>query len=192
MRAADAEQVPIETISAWHEWLRDNHHRPDGVWVVLWRSHTGRPHPTYDELIREALCWGWIDGQSKSLDADRSLLWFTRRKATSVWAASNKARVAELEAQGRLQPAGIAQIEQAKADGRWTLLESAEALIEPTELAAALDAAPSARRYWDGLTPGVRKQALSWIAIAKRPETRTARIAQISARAGRGERPLDR
>jgi uncharacterized protein YdeI (YjbR/CyaY-like superfamily) len=190
MRASDAERLLIEDAVAWHEWLAEHHQRSTGVWVVLWRPASGRPRPSYDELIREALCWGWIDGQSKPLDSERSMLWFTGRKPTSVWSATNKARVAELEAQGRLQPAGIAQIERAKADGRWTVLESAEALIEPAELAAALDADPSARRYWDGLTPGVRKQALSWIAIAKRPETRAARIAQIATRAGQGERPV--
>jgi uncharacterized protein YdeI (YjbR/CyaY-like superfamily) len=190
MRAADAEQLLIESVSAWHEWLADHHQRSTGVWVVLWRPTTGRPRPSYDELIREALCWGWIDGQSKPLDDQRSMLWFTARKPTSVWSATNKARVAELAAAERLQPAGLAQIEQAKADGRWTLLESAEALIEPDELADALNADPLARRYWDGLTPGVRKQALSWIAIAKRPQTRASRIAEIAARAGRGERPI--
>lgn len=190
MSAQNGEKLPVPDLATWHEWLRTHHQHEAGVWVVLWRPATGRPRPTYDELIREALCWGWIDGQAKTLDDQRSMLWFTQRKPNSVWSASNKARVADLEAEGRLQPAGIAQIERAKADGRWTQLDGAEALIEPTELSAALDADPVARATWDGLSRSVRKQALSWIATAKRAETRDRRIAEIAARAARGMRPV--
>jgi uncharacterized protein YdeI (YjbR/CyaY-like superfamily) len=190
MPAADAEKLPVPDLATWHEWLGSHHQREAGVWVVLWRPVTGRPRPTYDELIREALCWGWIDGQSKSLDDQRSMLWFTRRKPTSVWSASNKARVADLEADGRLQPSGIAQIERAKADGRWTLLDDAEALIEPVELAEALDADPQSRARWEALSRSVRRQALGWIAIAKRADTRRRRIADVAARVARGEPPL--
>jgi uncharacterized protein YdeI (YjbR/CyaY-like superfamily) len=190
MPAADAEQLPVTDLATWHEWLASHHQREGGVWVVLWRPATGRARPTYDELIREALCWGWIDGQSKPLNDQRSMLWFTRRKPTSVWSASNKARVADLEAEGRLQPAGIAQIERAKADGRWTLLDDAEALIEPVELAAALDTDPHTRARWEALSRSVRKQALSLIAMAKRPETRARRIAHTAARVARGESPV--
>ncbi|PKQ31018.1 MAG: hypothetical protein CVT62_11200 [Actinobacteria bacterium HGW-Actinobacteria-2] len=190
MPAADAEKLPVPDLATWHEWLSRHHQREAGVWVVLWRPATGRPHPSYDELVREALCWGWIDGQAKPLDEQRSMLWFARRRPASLWAASNKARVAELEAEGRLQPSGIEQIERAKADGRWTLLDDAEALIEPAELSVALDADPQTRARWEALSRSVRKQALSWIAIAKRPETRERRIADIAARVARGESPV--
>jgi len=116
-------------------------------------------------------------------------LWFTHRKPSSPWAASNKARVADLEAEGRLQPEGRAEIERAKADGRWTILDSVDALEEPVELAAALDAVPAARSTWDAFPPGVRKSALSRIALAKRAETKASRVADIVQRAARGERP---
>ncbi len=114
------------SLADWHEWLAANHRQDSGVWVVIPRR--GATHLTYDELIREALCWGWIDGQSRPLDESTSLLWMTHRKASSPWSASNKQRVADLEAEGRLQPEGIAEIERAKADGRWTMFDSVEAL----------------------------------------------------------------
>jgi uncharacterized protein YdeI (YjbR/CyaY-like superfamily) len=143
----------------------------------------------YEDLVREALCWGWVDGTLRPLDAEFSLLWFTRRRPNSPWAASNKARVADLEREGRLQPAGIAEIERAKASGMWTVYDSVEALQEPAELTAALDAVPAARGTWDSWPPSARKMALSQIALARRDDTRQRRIAALVARAVRGERP---
>nr|WP_300145516.1 YdeI/OmpD-associated family protein [Propionicimonas sp.] len=190
MAMADAERFQPESIADWHDWLAVNHGQGAGVWVVTWRPSSGRPPLSYEELIREALCWGWVDGQASPLDEQRSMLWFTRRKANSPWAASNKARVAELEREGRLQPAGIAEIERAKSNGMWTIYDSVEALEEPPELTAALDASPAARQAWDGFPRGVRKQALASIVLAKRPETKAARITAIVTKATRGERPV--
>jgi uncharacterized protein YdeI (YjbR/CyaY-like superfamily) len=187
MAMNDAPLFEPASLADWHDWLAANHRQGDGVWVVIQRR--GPSHLTYDELIREALCWGWVDGQSRPLDEDRSQLWFTHRKASSPWSGSNKARVADLEAEGRLQPEGMAEIERAKADGRWTLLDSVEALIEPAELSAALDAVPAARAAWAAFPPGVRKAALGRIALARREDTKAARIADIVTRAVRGERP---
>lgn len=187
---ANGEQLELATTAQWHDWLAEHHDGGAGVWVVIRRRPApGQPHVTYDELVREALCWGWVDGQARPLDAERSLQWFTRRRPNSPWAASNKARVADLEREGRLQPAGIAEIERAKANGMWSVYDSVDALAEPDELAAALDAEPAARTAWDGFPPSVRKQGLAAIALAKRPETKAARIAAIVARAARGERP---
>ena len=187
MSMNDAERFEPASIDDWHDWLAAHHRQGEGVWVVVPRR--GATRLTYDALVREALCWGWIDGQARPLDESRSLQWFTHRKPSSPWAASNKARVADLEAEGRLQPEGLAEIERAKADGRWTLHDSVDALIEPPELTAALDAVPAARAAWDGFPPSARKMALGRIAVAKRPQTRQSRIADIVARATRGERP---
>ncbi len=175
------------SVAEWHDWLAAHHDSGDGVWVAVpRRSGDGFG---YEELVCEALCWGWIDGQARPLDGARYLQWFTRRKPNSPWAASNKARVADLERQGRLQPPGIAEIERAKANGMWTVFDSVEALLEPAELAAALDAEPTARATWVGYPNSVKKQALAAIALARRAETRTARIASLVAKAARGERP---
>ena len=190
MGRAEAERFHPATLTDWRDWLAENHTRREGVWVVGWRSRSGRTPLPYDELVREALCWGWIDGQVKVLDEQRSMQWMAPRRSNSPWAASNKARVSELEQEGRLQPAGIAAIERAKSSGMWTLFDSVDALEEPPELAAALDDDPDARSVWDAFPPSVRKQALGWVAMARRPETKTARIATIVARATRGQRPV--
>ncbi|MCA0296829.1 MAG: YdeI/OmpD-associated family protein [Actinobacteria bacterium] len=190
MAMADAERYHPDSIGDWHDWLVANHTRHDGVWVVQWRPSSGREPVPYEEMVREALCWGWIDGQVKVLDDLRALQWWAPRRANSGWSASNKARVADLEREGRLQPSGIAEIERAKANGMWTIYDSVEALAEPAELTAALDADPAARAAWDGFPKSVRKMALTSIVLAKRPETRASRIAAIAAKAARGERPV--
>ena len=190
MAMADAERYQPSTLTDWHDWLAANHQRPDGVWVIQWRTASGRAPLPYDEMVREALCWGWIDGTVKTLDEQRAMQWWAPRKPGSGWAATNKARVADLEREGRLQPAGLAAIDLAKANGRWTFFDSVEALEEPAELRVALDAQPSARAAWDGFPKSVRKQALAAIAMAKRPETRTARITTIVAKAADGIRPV--
>lgn len=189
MGMAEAERFQPESLTAWHDWLAANHDRGEGVWLVEWRPSSGRPQLGYEELVREALCWGWIDGQAKPLDESRSMMWFTKRKPNSPWAASNKARVADLEREGRMQPSGLAEIERAKANGMWTVYDSVEALEEPPELSAALDAEPAARATWDAYPASVRKQALASIALARRTETKAARIAGLVTRAARGERP---
>lgn len=189
MGMADAERFQPDSLAAWHDWLDVNHRRPEGVWVVLWRPGAGGVQLSYDELIREALCWGWIDGQARPLDERRSMLWMTHRRPGSPWSATNKARVADLEREGRLRPAGIAEIERAKANGMWTVYDSVEALQEPAALTAALDADPRARATWDSYPPSLKKQALASIALAKREETKASRIAKLAAIAARGERP---
>ncbi|MGC3993684.1 MAG: YdeI/OmpD-associated family protein [Propionicimonas sp.] len=190
MGMADAERFEPSSLADWHDWLAGQHERDGGVWVVISKPNSGRVHLTYDALIREALCWGWIDGQSRPFDETRSMLWMTHRRPGSPWSASNKARVADLEREGRLQPAGLAEIEKAKANGLWTVFDSVEALEEPEELAVALDADPVARATWDAYPAGVRKMVLSQIALAKRPETRARRIETYVARAAQGERPV--
>lgn len=190
MGKAESEQFQPATVADWGEWLAENHTRREGVWVVGWRRGSGRTPLPYDEMVREALCWGWIDGQVKVLDEHRAMQWMAPRRPNSPWAASNKARIADLEQQGRLQPAGIAAIERAKANGMWTVLDSVEALEEPAELAAALDADPAARTAWDAFPPSTRKQALGHIALARRPETKAARIATIVRKVRAGERPV--
>ena len=189
MAMADAERFQPSTIIDWHDWLASHHDQGAGVWVVIWRPSSAQPQLSYDELVREALCWGWVDGQARPLDEQRSMLWFTKRKPNSPWAATNKARVADLEREGRLQPAGLAEIDRAKANGMWTVLDSVEALEEPAELRAALDVIPAARTNWDGFPRSVRKQALASIALAQRPETKAKRIATIVAASADGIRP---
>jgi uncharacterized protein YdeI (YjbR/CyaY-like superfamily)/molybdopterin converting factor small subunit len=182
----EAERVYAETPDAWHDWLAANHARAHGAWLVSWKPSTGRSRVTYEAAVIEALAWGWIDSKAVSLDDEQGMQWFSPRRKGSDWSRSNKERVARLEAEGRLMPAGRAAIELAKADGSWTRLDDVEDLIVPPDLAAVLASRPGAIERWATLSRTVRRQALAEIARAKRPETRARRVADAAALAAGG------
>jgi uncharacterized protein YdeI (YjbR/CyaY-like superfamily) len=184
----EAELVQPATRAEWRRWLERNHARRTGVWFVSWRTHTGKRRVEYDDAVEEALCFGWIDSQARTIDEERSAVWMSPRKPGSGWSRSNKERIARLERAGLLAPPGIAAVEVAKANGSWTLLDSVEALEEPGDLARALDAEPAARRHFDAFPPSARKQILYWIASAKRDETRRRRIEEAVRLAGQNVR----
>lgn len=187
-----AEEVLAETTTDWASWLARNHAREAGVWLVTWRPGAGRPVLGYEEAVIEALRYGWIDSRAAPSQRERSSLWFAPRRPRSPWAATNKARIARLEAEGRLEPAGRRAIEQAKADGSWTVLDGPEALLVPDDLAAAFERHPGSRVVWDGFPKSTRKAHLSAIAIAKRPATRAQRIEDVVAAAAEGRRAFER
>jgi uncharacterized protein YdeI (YjbR/CyaY-like superfamily) len=184
----DAPIVELDERAAWRRWLEVNHAKATGVWLVTWRSTSGRRPLEYDAAVEEALCFGWVDGQAAVVDALRSRQYFAPRKRGSHWARSNKERVARLTASGQMTAAGLAVVERAKADGSWTVLDSAERLEVPDELAAALAARPPASDHWRAFSPSVKRAHLAWIALAKRPETRARRIEATAKAARRNER----
>lgn len=177
-----------ETRQAWRAWLADNHDTERGVWVCSWRSSTGRPAVPYEEIVLEALCFGWIDSTVNILDGERGLQLHTPRKPRSMWSRLNRQRVAELEAAGLMTEAGRRAIAVAQANGWWTITDPVEDLIEPEDLASALDAVPEARHHWDAFPPSARKMMLWWVISAVKPETRATRIQRIVEAAARGER----
>lgn len=189
MAHADAEYVPVATRAEWREWLVANHASSPGVWVVTYKNASGKPGPSYADLVEESLCFGWVDSRPGKVDDERTRLYICPRKKGSGWAATNKARIERLIADGQMTPAGLAVLTQAKADGSWTLLDASEAAIVANDLAAAFATYPGSREKWDAFPLGVRKQILQWIDLAKRPETRakrideTARLAQDGVRA---------
>ena len=135
--------------------------------------------------------FGWIDSRVNRIDDERYMQLFTPRKPGSTWSKVNKERIERLEAAGLITDAGWNLINAAKDDGSWAFLDDIEALIEPDDLAAALDATPPARAAWDGFPPSVRKPSLYWVASAKRETTRASRIEQIVTKAAAGKRPMD-
>jgi uncharacterized protein YdeI (YjbR/CyaY-like superfamily) len=183
----DAPLVHVETREAWRAWLEANHASATGAWLVSWRRGHG-PILDYGEAVEEALCFGWVDSKGQVIDEQRSKLYFAPRKASSGWASSNKERVARLIAEGRMAPAGLAAIERAKANGTWNLLDAVEQGIIPDDLTQAFAAHPPAADRFAAFPPGVRRQILAWIATAKRPETRAARVLETATRAARNER----
>lgn len=161
----------------WRDWLATHAATSDGCWAVTWRRDSGRPVVPYDALVEEALCVGWIDSKGRRVDDQRTALLLTPRTRGSGWSRLNKERIARLEAAGQLLPAGQAVVDVARADGSWTALDAVEALEVPTDLGAALDAAPGARAMYDALAPSAKKAVLTSVVLAKRPETRARRVA---------------
>lgn len=171
------------------QWLRVEHTRTSGVWLV--RARPGSTHPAvdYEHMITVLLCFGWVDASVRVLDEQRSLLWISPRRKGSVWSQPNKQRVARLQAAGRMQPSGQAAIDRAQADGSWSVLDSAERLEVPDDLAAALAAVPLAGAHFDAFPPSVRKAYLTQVALARTAATRAARIERTVAKAAANERP---
>jgi uncharacterized protein YdeI (YjbR/CyaY-like superfamily) len=188
--AADRPKVHLERREDWRAWLGVHHAARDGVWLVSWRSATGRPAIGYEAAVEEALCFGWIDSLQRKLDDDRTMLMFTPRKPGSRWSRSNKERVAHLEAEGRIAPAGAAVIAAAREGGAWTALDDVENLVVPDDLAAAFAAHPGAAGHWEAFSPSVRRAILTWILDAKRPSTRAGRVEETAVQAA-GGRPAN-
>jgi uncharacterized protein YdeI (YjbR/CyaY-like superfamily) len=175
---------------AWRAWLQE-HYGDDyrGVWLTLAKKGAAAPTSlTHDEALEEALCHGWIDGQIRGGDTFSYRQRFTPRTPRSGWSKRNVAIAERLIAEGRMQASGLAAVERAKADGRWDAAYAGPASIEvPTDLAAALDSNPAARRMFQSLNSRSRYAVLYRMQTAKRAETRTQRIEQFVAMLARGE-----
>jgi uncharacterized protein YdeI (YjbR/CyaY-like superfamily) len=171
-------RVEPGTRAAWREWLAANHASASGAWFVYRRKSAGGRAVAYGDAVEEALCFGWIDGLTRPLDAERAMIRFSPRKPRSVWARSNKERVARMEAAGLMTEAGRRVVAIAQANGSWNTLDDSDGLVVPDDLAAALGAAAGAREGFDGHTESARRMILYWLAAAKRPATRADRIAR--------------
>lgn len=181
--------IHAETRAQWRYWLAANSASTRGVWLCSWRTPTGRPRCPYPDAVEEAICFGWIDSTNTILDDDRSMQLFTPRKGKSSWTRLNRARAAEMEQLGLMTDGGRTAIAAAKANGWWTILDQVEDLVEPPDLAAALDRDAVARSNWDGFPPSARKLGLWPIVSAAREATRADRIARLVAEAAAGRRP---
>jgi uncharacterized protein YdeI (YjbR/CyaY-like superfamily) len=185
----DGEKVVARDAAIWRAWLEANHQTSKGAWLVRPRPGSDLELIGYEDAIRQALCFGWIDGPVRSFDEQTGGLWFAPRRGSSGWAATNKARLEILEREGLMADAGIRAVELAKANGSWTILDNADALREPDDLADALDAVPEARAKWDAFPPSSRKFGIAAVDAARRPETRAARVAKIVTDSAAGKRP---
>jgi uncharacterized protein YdeI (YjbR/CyaY-like superfamily) len=185
-----AEGAPLLTIHSradLRNWLGQNHSKGGAVWLALWK----KPHPgylPYETVVEELLCWGWIDSTPRTLDAERSRLMIAPRNPKSAWSAVNKAHVDRARASGAMTPAGEAKIAIALANGQWDFLNDVDALIDPADLTAAL-AASGTEAFWAAQPRTIRRGTLEWIKMAKTPETRAKRIADVTDSARQGLRP---
>jgi uncharacterized protein YdeI (YjbR/CyaY-like superfamily) len=172
----------FRTRAAWAKWLQAHHGDEGGVWLKIAKKGTGVTTVTYDEALEVALCYGWIDGQAKPIDDAHYLQRFTPRRARSRWSKINRDRATALIERGEMQPAGLREIERAKADGRWdAAYDGARTATVPDDLQAALDADPRASEFFATLSSANRYAILYRVQDAKRPETRARRIEKYVA-----------
>lgn len=174
------------SIAQWEAYLEDDP-SDDGVRLKLRKKNSSAPGITWAEALDVALCHGWIDGQSKRLDDDYMLQAFTPRRRNSPWSQINVEHVARLTAEGRMRPRGLAEVERAKADGRWDAAYRVKGAEPPPDLQAALDAEPAAAAYLATLTKAERFRIYFRISGIKTPTVRAARIADVVEKAARGE-----
>jgi len=175
--------------SSWTRWLEKNHHKSSGVWLRLAKKNSGLKSVSRDEALDSALCYGWIDGQAKSEGEATWLQKFTPRAKRSIWSKINRIKVQALIDGGEMQPSGIAEIERAKADGRWdAAYDSPKTITVPDELTAELKKNGKARLFFDTLDSRNRYAILFRIQTAKKPETRAKRIQEFVAMLERGEK----
>lgn len=167
--------------AAWRQWLAADPERSEGIWVVYRKKSSTLDGPDYDDLVEEALCFGWIDSQYRRVDDDRGVQWFSPRRKGGLWSATNKRRVQRMEEAGLMTEAGRAVIEAARADGSWSQTDDVDAMVVPADLQAALDSA-AARSAFDALADSSKQQLLWWVTSAKREATRAARIAEVVRR----------
>lgn len=184
-------ELLVDDAAAWRAWLEANHVTSSGVRLVLAKKGVTAPTGlTYDDALSEALCYGWIDGHLTRRDNVTYCVRFTPRRARSSWSQRNVEAAERLIAEGRMQPAGLAQVEHAKADGRWARAYGGSASIEvPDDLRDAIAASPQAQAMWDVLTRTNRYAVLYRVHEAKRAETRARRIRQYVEMLARGETP---
>lgn len=185
---AEAPTLAFATPRAWAAWLAKHHATSRGLWLKLAKKAAETASVTYAEALTVALAWGWIDGQKRALDATHWLQKFTPRAPRSLWSKINRDKALALIASGAMQPAGLAEVERAQADGRWeAAYAGSKTITVPDDLAAALAADPRAAAAFATLNAANRFALLFRVHTAKQAETRARRIAQFVAMLARGE-----
>jgi len=185
---AELETRAFASAAEWEAWLREHHASAPGIWIRFAKKGSGVPSVTYLEALHAALCFGWIDGQARSVDDASYVQRFTPRRARSIWSKRNREFATALIEAGRMQPAGLREVERAQADGRWDAAYDAPSTATvPEDLQRALDASPEAAAFFATLNGQNRYAILHRVQTAKRPETRARRIERFVAMLEQGE-----
>ncbi|PKL74635.1 MAG: hypothetical protein CVV27_19475 [Candidatus Melainabacteria bacterium HGW-Melainabacteria-1] len=169
----DLPLLSFETPVGWADWLAEHHQDQQGVWLRYYKKASGKPTIVYAEALEVALCYGWIDSQAKSLDAESYVQKYTPRRKRSPWSKINRAKAEALIAAGKMQAPGLQEIEAARADGRWAAAyDSPKSMSVPSDFQALLDQHPEALAFFESLSQTNRYALLYRIQAAKKPETR--------------------
>lgn len=172
-------ELYFERDTDWYDWLLQNHYKHRAVYLIFYKLEVGIPIMRWEEAVKVALCFGWIDSTVKSLGDGKRKQYFSPRNPKSTWSALNKKYIIELEEASLIQEPGWKMIELAKSTGTWTAMDDVENGVIPPELQKAFDANPKAFENYQNFSKGYRKSYLSWLNSAKRQATREKRIAEI-------------
>ena len=189
MNKTNSAQYCPKSKQEWRDWLEENHQKEQSVWLVYYKAATKVPSLSWSDAVDEALCFGWIDSTKKTIDKERYMQYFCKRKPNSNWSKINKDKVDRLIKTGQMTKAGLKSIETAKENGSWTYLDSIEELIIPEDLAKELTNIKNAFEYFNGLSSSDKKILLYWVYSAKRAETRQQRILTIATSASEKLKP---
>ncbi|HSL44573.1 MAG TPA: YdeI/OmpD-associated family protein [Anaerolineales bacterium] len=188
-KSAELPTLPFAGKKKWADWLAKQHDTSAGIWLKFAKKDSGIASVTYDEAVEVALCYGWIDGQKKSLDDQYWLQKFTPRGPKSIWSKINTEKVERLIASGEMKPAGLKAVDAAKADGRWhAAYASQKNITAPEDFQSALEKNQRAREFFASLNSANRYAILFRIQTAKKAETRARRIEQFVEMLARGEK----
>lgn len=177
------------TSKALGHWLETNHAIEDELWVKVFKVKSGVPSVTWDDIVIESLCWGWIDGIKKSIDEQAYLQRISPRRPRSIWSKRNIDHVERLLKQQRMQQPGLVQVEAAKADGRWQNAYAVSEMVVPQDFLAELASDANAQRFYDTLSKSSRNVIAYGLSSAKKPETRQKRFDKYLMMLGRAEKP---
>lgn len=181
--------ITFTTSKVLNQWLKKNHATENELWVKIFKKNTGIPSVTWDDVVIEALCWGWIDGIKKSLDDQAYLQRITPRKARSNWSKRNREHVECLISEGRMTEPGLMHVNAAKADGRWENAYAVSEMKVPADFLAALESKPKAKQFFETLTKSNHYTIAYGLTSAKKPETRQRRFTKFMDMLTRNEKP---
>ena len=175
----DIPELYFERHTDWYNWLLINHTKHKAVYLIFYKLQTGIPTMRWEEAVKVALCFGWIDSTVKSLGNGKRRQYFSPRNPKSTWSALNKTYITELEAQNLIQKAGYKMIDLAKKTGTWTAMDDVENGVIPEDLQIAFNTNTQAFKNYNNFSQGYRKNYLSWLNSAQREVTRKKRIKEI-------------
>lgn len=187
IKTENFEQVEVTSGQQLRQWLETHHTQSESVWVVTYKKTVADKYVSVQDILDQVLCFGWVDGIRRQLDADRTMQMISPRQAQH-WAKTYKDRVAKLIDAGLMHPAGLAAIAESKRSGLWNFMDDVDALIKPEDLVAALEAHPPATEYFDAFAKSTRRNILRWIKLAKTPATRAKRIEKTAVLAAQNQK----
>ncbi|QLE01843.1 YdeI/OmpD-associated family protein [Galbibacter sp. BG1] len=177
--------IEVRSAKELRDWLTANHDLKDSFWLITYKKQSNFPYLSYNDIVDELICFGWVDSMPKKLDVQRTMRRISPKASESNWSGVNKRRVKKLTASGKMMPPGIAKVKIAKENGSWNFLDEVEQLIIPYDLEAALNSQPQAYYFFNRFPKSSKRNILEWIKSAKKETTRCKRISETALKASK-------